>query len=176
MSWRPRLGTHQDAVETGGGAVALRRPSARPGDRYRLRRVRLRRSASTPATPYSTSRARRQTRAPLLADIAGRDGSPLPAPPLPSIKPHVLALRHARRTDRTAIGPGCPDSGEQLPVEARVASAERAITRVYVEVHDLSLPPSCSCLAVFGHPQGHARLRTCCIFGRRLRTGFVPPT
>ena len=44
------------------------------------------RSAPTPATPYSTSRARQQTRAPLLADIAGRDGSPLPAPPLPSDK------------------------------------------------------------------------------------------
>ena len=56
------------------------------------------------------------------------------------IKRHVLALGHARRTDRTAIDPGCPDSGEQPPVEARVASAERAITRVNVEVHDLSLP------------------------------------
>ncbi len=57
------------------------------------------------------------------------------------IKRHVLTLGHARGTDRTAIDPRCPDSGEQPPVEARVASAERAITRVNVEVHDLSLPP-----------------------------------
>ena len=59
------------------------------------------------------------------------------------IERHVLAFRHARRADRTAIDPGCPDPGEQPPVEARVASAERAITRINVEIHDQSLLRSC---------------------------------
>jgi hypothetical protein len=55
------------------------------------------------------------------------------------IKRHVLALGHARRADRTAIDPCCLHPAEQPPVEARVTSAERAITRVDVEIHGPSL-------------------------------------
>ena len=52
------------------------------------------------------------------------------------IERHVLALGHARGTYRTAIDPARPHAAEQASVETRVASAERAITRVNVEVHD----------------------------------------
>src|SRR5688572_5173335 len=57
------------------------------------------------------------------------------------IERHVFPFRHRCRADRAAIDPSCPDPGEQLTVEARVASTERAITRVNIEVHDRSLLP-----------------------------------
>ncbi len=57
------------------------------------------------------------------------------------VERHVFPFRHRCRADRTAIDPGCPDPAEQPTVEARVASTERAITRVNIEVHDPSLPP-----------------------------------
>jgi len=57
------------------------------------------------------------------------------------VERHVSPFRHRGRADRTAIDPGCSDPGEEPTVEARVASPERAITRVNIEVHDRSLLP-----------------------------------
>ena len=57
------------------------------------------------------------------------------------VERHVFPFRHRCRADRTAIDPGCPDPAKQPTVEARVASTERAITRVNIEVHDRSLLP-----------------------------------
>ncbi len=78
------------------------------------------------------------------------------------VERHVFPFRHRCRADRTAIDPGCPDPAKQPTVEARVASTERAITRVNIEVHDpIVAPGRAECLAVFGHHRQAMRTGNC---------------